>query len=174
MQFCIEMKIFSYCNINLNCLVLFFDSSSFIMFNKFSQRFYFFTALKASQRDAFYSFLWIPCFWRKCNDKSYAHVHTKLQREQLKYFIVRRRFRGDCWTFVSVITGSDERNAPLAVLSQHRLAELQSPLNKRLIEMSLSKSINEDGLNVRQHDDEEEGSVKGGCGLHHQNFVLSK
>lgn len=117
-----------------------------------------------------HSFLWIPCFWRKCNDKSYAHVHTKLQREQLKYLIVRRRFGVVGWAFVNVITGSGELMARLGVLSQHWLVVEQSPLNKRLSETSLSKSNNDGGLNVRQHDDEEEGSVNGVCGLHHQNF----
>lgn len=132
----------------------------------------------------FYGFLCTPCFWRRCNDKSYAHVHTKLQSVQLKYFSAKRRcLCGECWAFVKVVTASNDvaggdcinRGAVVFCVSQHELIAMFTPLKKRLIEMSLSVRFAEticDDRNAWQHDDEalETGSVKELFGLHHQNW----
>lgn len=62
----------------------------------------------------------MPCFWRKCSDKSYAHVHLKLQSVQLKYLIATRKFLfvlADEFrvTTLSVVSADEQRSDLVAL-----------------------------------------------------------
>lgn len=138
--------------------------------------------------EAFQSFLWTPCFWRKCNDKSYAQVQTKLQRVQWKYLLVERRLlcsiEDDCWSFFNDIIDSIlwVGNTRTLGLSQRLLTASHSPFNWLLIKMSFSKKIKDWlGFNDWHHDDDdnvddvealERGSVKEVVEMHHQNSCI--